>query len=68
MVVLALSAVVATAKLSYSIAVASRPPDREHHSGHDRYETLASMAIAGLMAIGVVEILQSAVERRWVDK
>lgn len=45
------------------IAIASRPPDREHHYGHERYETLASMAIAGLMAIGVVEILQSAVER-----
>jgi cation diffusion facilitator family transporter len=50
------------------IAVASRPPDREHHYGHERYETLASMAIAGLMAIGVVEILQSAVERWRADE
>jgi cation diffusion facilitator family transporter len=45
------------------IAVAARPPDREHHYGHERYETLASMAIAGLMAIGVVEIVQSALDR-----
>jgi hypothetical protein len=50
------------------IAVASRPPDREHHYGHERYETLASMAIAGLMAIGVVEILQSAIERWRADE
>ena len=45
------------------IAVAGRPPDQEHHYGHERYETLASMAIAGLMAIGVVEVVQSALER-----
>ena len=43
------------------IAVAARPPDREHHYGHERYETIASMAIAGLMAIGVVEIVESAI-------
>ena len=42
------------------IAVAARPPDREHHYGHERYETLASMAIAGLMAIGMVEVVQGA--------
>lgn len=42
------------------IAVAARPPDEEHHYGHERYETLASMAIAGLMAIGVVEVVQGA--------
>ena len=45
------------------IAVASRPPDREHHFGHGRYETLASMAIGALMAVGVFEIVQSAVGR-----
>ena len=43
------------------IAVAARPPDREHHYGHERYETLASMAIAVLMTLGVVEIVESAV-------
>lgn len=45
------------------IAVAARPPDREHHFGHGRYETLASMAIGGLMAVAVIEIVQSAVAR-----
>jgi cation diffusion facilitator family transporter len=45
------------------IAVAARPPDREHHFGHDRYETLASMAIGVLMAVGVLEIVQSAISR-----
>lgn len=45
------------------IAVAARPPDREHHFGHGRYETLASMAIGAIMAIGVLEIVRSAVER-----
>ncbi len=45
------------------IAVAARPPDREHHFGHGRYETLASMAIGALMAVGVFEIVQSALGR-----
>ena len=45
------------------IAVAARPPDREHHYGHERYETLASMAIAGLMAIGVVEVVEGAIRQ-----
>lgn len=44
------------------IAVAARPPDRDHPYGHERYETLASMAIAGMMAIGVVEVLRGAIE------
>ena len=37
------------------IAVAARPPDLEHHFGHGRYETIASMAIGALMAVGVSE-------------
>jgi cation diffusion facilitator family transporter len=45
------------------IAVAARPPDLDHPYGHERYETLASMAIAVLMAAGVFAIVQSAVER-----
>jgi cation diffusion facilitator family transporter len=45
------------------IVVAARPPDREHHFGHERYETLASMAIGALMAVGVLEIVQSAIGR-----
>jgi cation diffusion facilitator family transporter len=45
------------------IVVAARPPDREHHFGHERYETLASMGIGALMAVGVLEIVQSAIGR-----
>lgn len=45
------------------IAVAARPPDQEHHFGHERYETLASMVIGGLMAVGVIEIVESAIAR-----
>lgn len=43
------------------IAVAARPPDREHQYGHDRYETLAAMAVAGLMTLGVVEVVRGAI-------
>jgi cation diffusion facilitator family transporter len=45
------------------IAVAARPPDREHHFGHGRYETLAAMVIGALMAVGVLEIVRSAIAR-----
>lgn len=45
------------------IAVAARPPGEEHRFGHERYETLASMAIGALMVVGVLEIVQSAIGR-----
>jgi len=48
------------------IAIAARPPDRDHLYGHERYETLASMAIAGLMAISVVQVVESAIGQ-WRD-
>jgi cation diffusion facilitator family transporter len=44
-----------------SIAVAARPPDEEHHYGHERYETLASLFIATMMAMSVLEIVRSAI-------
>jgi cation diffusion facilitator family transporter len=44
-----------------SVAIAQRPPDEEHHFGHDRYETLASLLIAGMMSVGVIQILQEAI-------
>lgn len=44
-----------------SIAVAARPPDEEHHYGHDRYETLATLIIAMTMSISVIEIVRSSV-------
>ncbi len=43
------------------IAVAARPPDQEHHYGHERYETLASLVIAVMMTVGVIEILERAI-------
>ncbi len=43
------------------IAVAARPPDQEHHYGHERYETLASLVIAVTMTVGVVEIVERAI-------
>jgi cation diffusion facilitator family transporter len=43
-----------------AVAVAARPPDEEHHFGHERYETLASLLIAGMMSVGVIQILQDA--------
>lgn len=44
-----------------AITAASRPPDEEHHFGHDRYETLASLLIAGMMSVSVIQILQDAI-------
>jgi divalent metal cation (Fe/Co/Zn/Cd) transporter len=48
---------------------AARPPDREHQFGQERYETLASMVIGTLMALGALEIVQLAAgsrgRRRW---
>jgi cation diffusion facilitator family transporter len=45
------------------IAVAARPPDREHRFGLERYETLASMANWALISVGVLQIVQSAIGR-----
>ena len=45
------------------IAVAARPPDEEHHYGHQRYETLVSLVIAAMMTFGAVEIVQQAIAR-----
>lgn len=46
-----------------SIAVAARPPDEEHHYGHDRYETLASLIIAMMMSVSVLEIVRTAIHQ-----
>ncbi len=40
---------------------AARPPDGEHHYGHQQYETLVSLMIAEMMTFGAVEIVQQAV-------
>jgi cation diffusion facilitator family transporter len=41
------------------IALASKPPDREHPYGHRRFETIAATLIGLLIAAGLVTILAS---------
>lgn len=45
------------------IAIASRPPDKIHTYGHEKFETFAALGIAFLLFITGFEILQSAVGR-----
>ncbi|GAB4548226.1 MAG: hypothetical protein OHK0023_10930 [Anaerolineae bacterium] len=44
-------------------SIAARPPDDEHPYGHRRFETLATLAIGGLLLVAAWEILSSALER-----
>jgi cation diffusion facilitator family transporter len=46
-----------------SVAIAARPPDEEHHFGHERYETLASLLIAGMMSVSVIQILEESIRQ-----
>jgi cation diffusion facilitator family transporter len=39
------------------------PPDREHPYGHQKFEAMGALAIAGLLGIACFEVLQAAVER-----
>lgn len=45
------------------IAIAARPPDPDHPYGHDRFETLASLGIAGFMLLALYSIGQNAWDR-----
>lgn len=45
------------------IAIASRPPDPNHAYGHHRYETLTSLAVAGLMLLALFGLVQGAWSR-----
>jgi cation diffusion facilitator family transporter len=45
------------------VAVASRPPDPNHSYGHHRYETLTSLAVAGLMLLALFGLTQGAWSR-----
>jgi cation diffusion facilitator family transporter len=45
------------------IFIASRPPDREHPYGHQKYETVASIFIAVLLLFVGFEIFQNALHR-----
>ncbi|HII00278.1 TPA: cation transporter [Methanosarcinaceae archaeon] len=45
------------------IYIASRPPDKDHPYGHQKYETLASVFIALLLIFVAFEIFQAALGR-----
>lgn len=46
-----------------STAIAARPPDSTHPYGHRRFETLASMAIGGLLLLTAWEIIKGSIRR-----
>ena len=45
------------------VAIAARPPDPNHAYGHDRYETLTSLGVAGLMLLALFGLVQGAWSR-----
>ncbi|MBN1680017.1 MAG: cation diffusion facilitator family transporter [Anaerolineae bacterium] len=45
------------------IQLAAQPPDEDHPYGHRRFETLATLAIGGLLLVAAWEILQVAIDR-----
>jgi cation diffusion facilitator family transporter len=45
------------------IRLAAQPPDDDHPYGHRRFETLATLAIGGLLLVAAWEILQTMLER-----
>lgn len=45
------------------IQIASRPPDKKHPYGHQKYETLASVFIAVLLIFVAFEIISQSIER-----
>ncbi len=45
------------------IQIAAKPPDKEHPYGHRKFETLASIMIAVILAIVAFEIVHSAFDR-----
>lgn len=45
------------------IAIASRPPDKEHPYGHSKFETFASLAIAVLLFATCFQILSASINR-----
>jgi cation diffusion facilitator family transporter len=46
-----------------SVDYASRPSDHDHHYGHRKYETLAAIAIAALVALAGWEMFRRSVSR-----
>ena len=45
----------------FVVAVAARAPDDEHPYGHDKFETLGALGIAGFLSISCFELLRRAV-------
>lgn len=45
------------------LQLAARPPDADHPYGHRRFETLATLAIGGLLLVAAWEILQTMLDR-----
>ena len=41
------------------------PPDREHPYGHQKFEAMGAMAIAGMLFVACFEVLKAAAERLW---
>jgi cation diffusion facilitator family transporter len=45
------------------IAIASRPPDRNHPYGHRKYEAIAAMILGLFLLLASLEVIQGMVER-----
>ncbi|NDJ77981.1 MAG: cation-efflux pump, partial [Chloroflexi bacterium] len=43
--------------------LAAQPPDEDHPYGHHRFETLATLAIGGLLLVAAWEVLQTLLDR-----
>jgi len=49
------------------IVVASRPPDREHPYGHQKYEAFSSLGIALLLGVTALEVVRAGLGRLGSD-
>ncbi len=45
------------------VQMAAQPPDEDHPYGHRRFETLATLAIGGLLLVAAWEIIQTMLDR-----
>ena len=52
----ALADVISSAMVYAGLWIASKPPDAEHPYGHGRYETLAGLAVGGLLFLTAAAI------------
>ena len=43
------------------VAAARQPPDEDHPYGHRKYETVAAIAVAGFLALVLIEVLRNAI-------